>query len=178
VKKRQKIPFYRRRKFLFILGILFVMGIFSLTIGRDLYLGRPANIMSFAIIHFAGYLFFLLMPVEAAYIYFMVQHGNTFLLTFLALSTAIAALIIDYYCGLLVSRQVIERFIRKSRYEKSKGYILKYGNLTIFLFNLLPLSSPLLILAAGMLKYPLKPVIFYSLLGLFFKYFILMLFFV
>jgi membrane protein DedA with SNARE-associated domain len=178
VKNRQRIPFYRRRKFFFIAGILLVMGIFSLTIGRDLYLGRPSNILSFAVIHFAGYLFFLLMPVEAAYIYFMAQHGNTFILTFLALSTAMAALIVDYYCGLLVSRQFIEKFIKKERYEKSKSYILKYGNVTIFIFNLLPLSSPLLILAAGMIKYPLKPVIIYSLLGLFFKYFIMMLFFV
>jgi membrane protein DedA with SNARE-associated domain len=170
--------FIKKRGFYFVLVFFVVVAIFSLTIGRDLYLGRPSNISSFAIIHFAGYLFFLIMPVEAAYIYFMAQHGNPLLLFVTAVITAIAALIADYYCGFLLSKRVIARFVTPQRYERSKSYILKYGNLTIFIFNLLPLSSPLLILAAGMLKYPFGQVLFYSILGLIFKYLIISFFFI
>jgi len=44
--------------------------IFSLTVGRELYYGeRNESLISFVIINFSGYLFFLLMPVEMAFIY-------------------------------------------------------------------------------------------------------------
>jgi membrane protein YqaA with SNARE-associated domain len=174
----QKVSIFRRRGFYLVLGFFLVIGIFSLTIGRDLYLGRPSNISSFTIIHFAGYLFFLLMPVEAAFIYFLVQHGNPVLLLMIAMLTAQAALIVDYYAGYLISSRIIQKMVKPKRYEKSKSYILKYGNVIIFIFNLLPLSSPLLVLAAGMLKYPFGSVLLYSFLGLLFKYLIMLFFFI
>jgi len=49
-----------------ITGLLIVAAavIASLTIGRDIYYGsRDQGLLSFAIVNFSGYLFFLFMPV-------------------------------------------------------------------------------------------------------------------
>ncbi len=165
------------KKFFIVLLIIIISTILvSLTIGKDLYLKRTPDLLSFAILHFAGYLFFLLMPVEAAFIYYMSAGYNLFIMIGLALITAVAAQLIDYYIGKAISTHVIENFVRRERYERAKLHILKYGNVTVFIFNVLPLSSPILVLAAGMLKYPLIDVLVYSIIGLAVKYAVIALF--
>ncbi len=172
MKKKKKL--LKSRTFYLVASIILLVAILSLTIGRDLYLGRPSNIYSFAILHFAGYLFFLIMPVEAAFYYFMTFYDNDAILVFVAVLTALAAQLIDYYCGYAVSKQVIKKMVDRERYERVMKLIKRYGNLVILLFNLFPLSSPLLILAAGMIKYPLLPIILYSLAGLLLKYLVML----
>jgi membrane protein YqaA with SNARE-associated domain len=173
MKKKKKL--LKSRTFYLVVTSILLVAILSLTIGRDVYLGRPSNnIYSFAILHFAGYLFFLIMPVEAAFYYFMTFYDDDAVLVAVAISTALAAQLIDYYCGYAVSKQIIKQMVNRERYERVMKLIKRYGNLVILLFNLFPLSSPLLILAAGMIKYPLLPVVFYSLAGLLLKYLIML----
>ncbi|WP_303918806.1 hypothetical protein [Draconibacterium sediminis] len=53
------------KKFYFILfASVVAICLFSFTIGRELYADKTENIFSFGLIHFAGYLFFLLMPLS------------------------------------------------------------------------------------------------------------------
>lgn len=60
----------------------------SLTIGRDIYYGtRGEGIFSFAIVSLAGYLFFLFIPVELAFIYYLTAGENFILLNAVALGT-------------------------------------------------------------------------------------------
>ena len=108
-------------------AFLIMVTVLSLTIGRDLYLGMEPNMTSFSITHFAGYLFFLVMPVEGLFIYYLTEHLDPVLLTILAVATALLALVIDYLCGYLVSKQFIQYFIRRDRYEKAQSFIKKYG---------------------------------------------------
>ena len=63
----------------------------SSTLGRMIYEGQSPGLGSFAAVHFAGYLFFLLMPVEALVpIYEAEGHaGSTLIL--LAVGTALVA---------------------------------------------------------------------------------------
>ena len=151
--------------------------IFSLTIGKDWYEGRDQSIQSFAVVHFAGYLFFLLMPVEMAFAYCVSIHTEIWSIIIIALSTAITAQIIDYIIGYSVSSKIINKYIGNKKSARAEKHIRKYGNLTIFVFNLFPLSSPIICLAAGMIKYPFKKVLFYSGLGLAIKYLVLILIF-
>ena len=144
--------------------------IFSLTLGRDLVEGRNQSLFSFALLHFSGYLFFLLMPVELAFTYCMIKGYNLILLVGIAYITAIAAQLIDYFLGYSVSRKVLETFFNPGKHIKAIRYINKYGGLTIFIFNVFPLSSPIICLASGMIKFPLKKVILFSSLGLLIKY--------
>jgi membrane protein DedA with SNARE-associated domain len=142
----------------------------SLTIGREIYGNKEHTLLSFAIINFSGYLFFILMPVELAFIYYLNTDLNIFLLNVVAMGTALFSQGIDYYIGRSFSTRIIDRLIGRQRYEKAESEIRKYGNIAIFVFNLLPLSSPVILLAAGMLKHRLREAFFYSFAGLLLKY--------
>lgn len=165
---RKKLP--RATVALVISAVLIL--VISYTVGRDIYEGRSQTLTSFSLIHFAGYLFFLLMPVEMAFMGYLTWYDN-FTLIWVALVTAVAAQFIDYLIGYTINSGIVSRFVSEKRILKAEGYIRRYGNLTIFLFNFLPLSSPIISLAAGVLKYDLKSVFIYSTCGLFLKYLVL-----
>ncbi len=144
--------------------------IFSLTFGKDLILGREQSLQSFALLHFSGYIFFLLMPVELAFSYCVSNDFNLILLIGISLGTAIAAQLIDYLLGYSLSKKMLDSFFNAKKQKRAIGYINKYGSFTIFIFNVLPLSSPIICLASGIIKYPIKKVVFFSTLGLLIKY--------
>lgn len=150
----------------------------SLTIGRDIYQQNTESFLSFAIVNFAGYLFiFLFMPVELAFIYYLRTGYDPLVLNMVAVGTAFSAQIIDYLIGYYTSARIIDRLIGKNRYEKAEAEIRRYGNLTLFFSNLLPLSSPVISLAAGMLKYRIRDALLYSLAGMVLRYLLLSLIF-
>ena len=159
-----------KRIILFLLPVVLAVIIFSLTVGKEIYGNRELTLLSFAILNFSGYLFFLLMPVEVAFIYFLHSDLNIYLLNLVAISTAIGSQLIDYLIGRSLSKRFIDRLIGRHRFDRAEAEIRRYGNITIFIFNLLPLSSPVILLAAGMLKQRLPQVLFYSLSGLLVKY--------
>ncbi len=160
------------------LFVIIAITIASLTIGRDIYYGsRDEGLLSFAIVNLSGYLFFLFMPVEIAFIYYLSSDINFWALLAVTLSTAMVSQTIDYLIGYIFSTKIIDNLIGRSRYEKAESKIRKYGNFTIFFFNLTPLSSPVISLSAGMLKHHKKDAIVFTLIGLILKYLILTLIF-
>jgi len=165
---------------LVISGVLVItaIAIASMTIGRDIYYGSNSEgLLSFAIVNFSGYLFFLIMPVELAFIYYLTGDINVWALNAVAVGTALLSQTIDYIVGFVFSTRIIDRFIGRRRYEKAEAKIRRYGNIAIFLFNVTPLSSPVISLAAGMLKHRVKDAIAYTVAGLVIKYIILTLIF-
>lgn len=154
---------------LLLLTSLAAILIVSFTFGREWYEGRTQSLFSFALINFSGYLFFLLMPVEVAFVYYLKFFGDVEMVT-TALVTACAAQVVDYLIGLSLSSAIINNIVGEKRILKAEKHILKYGNFTIFVFNLFPLSSSVISVAAGMLKYSLRNFLIYSLLGLMIKY--------
>ncbi len=166
-----------QRSLIFALLAAAAVTIASLTIGREIYGSKEYTFLSFAIINLSGYLFFILMPVELAFIYYLQTDLNMILLNLIAIGTALFSQGIDYYIGRSFSKQIIDRLIGRQRYEKAAQEIRRYGNIAIFFFNLLPLSSPVILLAAGMLKHRLKEAFLYSLAGLLLKYLLMTLIF-
>ncbi|MCK5821620.1 MAG: VTT domain-containing protein [Bacteroidales bacterium] len=158
------------RVIIILITSLIAITIIVTTIGRDLYHGSEQSVLSFAIVHFSGYLFFLLMPVEIAFVYCVNNQDSIIPIILIALGTAISAQIIDYFIGYFVSSKFLSKYIGDRKSERAKKYIEKYGSWTIFVFNLLPLSSPIICLASGMLKYRLRDVVLYSTAGLLIKY--------
>jgi membrane protein DedA with SNARE-associated domain len=143
----------------------------SMTVGRDIYSGsRDEGMMSFAIVNACGYLFFLFMPVEVAFVYYLQGEINVLALNAVAIGTALFSQAIDYLIGLSVSNKFIDRLIGRRRYEKAEANIEKYGNLTIIVFNALPLSSPVISLAAGMLRLNIRNTLICTVIGLLIKY--------
>lgn len=159
-----------KRIVVFVLLVAVAVIIASLTVGREIYGSKEHTLLSFAIVNLAGYLFFILMPVELAFIYYLNTGLSIFLLNVTAIGTAIFSQSVDYYIGRSFSKQIIDQFIGRQRYEKAETEIRRYGNIAIFVFNLLPLSSPVILLAAGMLKHRLSEAFFYSFAGLLLKY--------
>lgn len=150
----------------------------SLTIARDIYHGSEGQgMLSFAIVNFSGYLFFLIMPVELAFVYYVSANANLLTLNGIAIGTALLSQTIDYLIGYTFSSKIINRLIGKERYKKAESRIRRYGNVIILLFNALPLSSPVISLSAGMIKYRVKDAVIYTLLGLLLKYLVLTLIF-
>lgn len=150
----------------------------SFTVGKDIYYGsRDEGLLSFAIVNFSGYLFFLFMPVELAFIYYLAGDINIWALNAVALGTALFSQTIDYLIGYSLSTRIIDRLIGRRRYEKAGDKIRKYGNVVIFLFNVTPLSSPVISLAAGILKHRVKDAVIFTFAGILLKYIILTLIF-
>lgn len=160
-------------KFIFILiTSVTAICLVSFTIGRELYADKSESILSFALIHFSGYLFFLLMPVEVAFIYYLPFYTEVELIA-AALGTAIIAQCVDYFIGKLIRPTRIFELMGRKRIAKTERYIRKYGLLTIFVFNLFPLSSPVIALVAGMIRFNFRQFILVSSFGLFIKYVVL-----
>jgi len=174
--KRIHIDIKRIIVVVFLIALMTVIA--SLTIGRDIYESNEKSMYSFAIVNFFGYLFFfLLMPVELAFIYYLRTGYDPWILSLVAVGTAFASQVIDYLIGYFFSAGIIDRMIGRKQYEKAENEIRKYGNLTLFFSNVLPLSSPIISLAAGMLKYRVKDVLFYSFVGMVCRYLLLTLLF-
>jgi len=143
----------------------------SLTVGRDIYYGsRDEGLLSFAIVNACGYLFFLFMPVEIAFVYYLNGDISVLALNAVAIGTALFSQTIDYAIGVLVSDKFIDNLIGRRRYEKAGANIEKYGDVTIFVFNALPLSSPVISLAAGMIRHNIRSTLVCTILGLLVKY--------
>ncbi len=109
------------------------------------------------------------MPVELAYIYYLSFFSNLEMFA-VAVLTAVAAQLIDYFIGYSVSSTVVNNLVGEDRIKNAEKHIQKYGNLTIFIFNILPLSSSVIAVAAGMVKYRFTGFIIYSTAGLIMKY--------
>jgi len=172
----RKIDYRRLTMIIFLIILMAVIA--SLTIGKDIYENKGQSILSFAIVNFFGYLFFfLLMPMELAFIYYLRTGYDPIILNLVAILTAIISQVIDYLIGYFFSAQIIDRLIGRKRYEKAEDEIRKYGNWALFLSNLLPLSSPIISLAAGMLKYRMKDAFFFSFAGMVCRYLLLTLLF-
>ena len=157
-----------------IIPMIFGITILTMTIGNDLFGGLTPSVSSFIIINFLAYLFFLWMPVEAIFVGYLFLGYNMLLLYAIVIPIAIISLTIDYYIGYALSGKVMS-FCRQSKdfcraYNKSTKKIRKYGGAVIFLFTVLPLSSPFLLFTAGIVRYRYKKAILYTTAGLLLKH--------
>ena len=86
------------KQLLVVVFLLILMTVIaSLTIGKDIYKHNEYGLLSFAIVNFFGYLFFfLLMPMELAFIFYLRSGYDPLLLNLIAVATSIASQTIDY----------------------------------------------------------------------------------
>jgi membrane protein YqaA with SNARE-associated domain len=165
------VPWLTKKRAVLALAMLVVaITLISVTLGRDILAGRAPGLGSFGIIHFAGYLFFLLMPVEALVPYYQSEGYVGPVLILVAVVTAVVAQVIDYAIGFAVSEEVIRDVVGARRYQRVRHAIHRHGRWALIVFNLFPLSSPNLLLVSGMIRFPLRDAVLYSLIGLVAKY--------
>jgi len=164
------MKFIQRSAIYALIGFILVILVLSATFGRTLLEGKEPDIASFITVHFAGYLFFLVMPVEAMLPYYITEGHSVLMLWVLAVVTAMLAQLIDFGIGYAAPEHLSKDIIGKKKYKRYRKLIDNYGNLTILFFNLFPISSPIIILIAGMLRLRLREVMFFSFIGLMIKY--------
>jgi membrane protein DedA with SNARE-associated domain len=160
----------RRRLIAGLVLLVLAATVASLTVGRDLFAGRTPDLASFALVNFAGYLFFIVLPVEALVPWYLAAGHSGESVAALAVGTAVAAQLADYGIGRLVSGDVVDHLIRRERIERARAKIDRYGGWTIFVFNLLPLSSPSMAAAAGVVRFGVVRTQAWSVAGLTLKY--------
>jgi membrane protein YqaA with SNARE-associated domain len=160
----------RSRALLALALLVVAVAIMSLTIGKAIVYDRQPGLTSFGVIHFLGYLFFLLMPVEALVPYYLAEGQPGTILIIIAVLTALAAQVIDYAIGYAVSGEVIDSLVGPRRYRRAQRAIERFGPAAVVFFNLLPLSSPNLLLVAGMARFSFRKAIMFSAIGLVSKY--------
>ncbi|MBT4446592.1 hypothetical protein HOA92_02580 [archaeon] len=157
------------------LGILLLLiGFLSVTLGRELLTVGQGSISSYILVHFAGYLFFFLLPVEALVPYYHSLGFLPELLFVLAIVTAVAAQLIDYLIGRLAPNRITKHLVGEKRYLKIESFVEKHGAWLIFIFNLFPLSSSVVAVVAGVLEYRWWKWLIYSGLGLIVKYLVIL----
>lgn len=155
--------------------IIVLIVILSMTLGRELLIAGQGSLNSFIVVHFSGYLFFFLLPVEGLIPYYYLLGYSPFLLYGLAIVTAISAQLIDYGIGRLAPSHLTASLIGEQRYHRIQSFVEKYGAWIVFCFNLFPLSSSVVAAIAGVLEYKLWKTVFYSTLGLLVKYAVILL---
>lgn len=153
-----------------VMGVLLFIIVLSFTVGKSIILGKAPGLESFALIHFLGYLFFIVMPVEILVPYYRAVGYSGWLIWLFAMGTALLAQLIDYGMGYFLPARLNERLLGGKVYEKFRGLVLKYGNYVVLFFNLFPLSSPIINFIAGMERYDFKQLFKYNFLGLGVKY--------
>jgi len=166
----------------YFLAILIGIALLSLLIqlGLDFsnFYSLAKSPITFSILNFAGHLFFVFLPgEEIMFLYFLSTGINMGFVLFLAVATAICAQAIDYLIGKTASTQIIDRLVKPQKLKIAENYVNKHGALVIFFFNLTPLSSPILLLAAGILRYNFKKAMIWSIIGLTVKYAMIILFY-
>ncbi len=151
-------------------GLAAGISILSYGLRQMLIAGDETTIWMFGLFHFAGYLFFIVSPVEILYARMVEFNHGLVLLWTVAVGTALLGQAIDYMIGYAFSDAVIKNLIGEKKYKRYYNRIDRYGGMTIFFFCLFPLSSPIVLLVAGMIRYPAGWAALFSAVGLSIKY--------
>jgi membrane protein YqaA with SNARE-associated domain len=160
----------RRRLLLGLAFVLLAATVVSLTIGQDLFNNRRPDLVSFGLVNFAGYLFFIVLPVELLVPWYLAEGHRALDVVPLAVVTALVAQAVDYGIGRLFSTTLVEALMGERRLRASHARIERWGGLAIFAFNVTPLSSPVLLAAAGVVRYHPVKAFLWSATGLSVKY--------
>lgn len=122
-----------------------------------------------------GSLFFLVLPSEAIFIYYL--SSTDYLFLFIILFTILGSLVgltFNYFFGLVLGEKVI-RFLFKKNFWKYKEKIEKYGGVVLFFGNIFPGPIEVLAIFYGSFKFNYKRFIFLVFMGRLIKYTILFL---
>jgi len=180
-----------RKKFLLVSFIVFIVCIglivaFASTIGNFIFqsasfdslkevIMREVNGLTLAglfYIGFIGSLFFVPFLQELSFFYSIVK-GNSIIFSFIMVNAGyLLAQAVNYFVGNKLSKPFMA-LISKRKLFKARRFINKHGAKGVFLSNFLPLPAPLLTFALGITRYNVYRLFFYTLLGIFLKYLII-----
>lgn len=125
------------------------------------------------LLSFLGSLFFLALPSEALFIYYISSTYKSLLLVFLIIVAGnMLGLIFNYMFGRLLGERVTGLIFRK-KLDKYQDRIDRYGGFLLFFGNILPGPIEVIVLFFGAFKYNFKKYLILCLAGRAIKYIIL-----
>lgn len=133
-----------------------------------------ANPSPFGIFYagFIGSLFFIPLPQEVFLVSALIAGTSAYVAFSAIFIGTIAGNVFNYYAGIKLSPFFIHLTSKRQLY-KLRRTVNRFGIYAIFLFNILPLPSPLLTFGLGITKYNSKKLFSVLTLGVVFKYIII-----
>lgn len=116
-------------------------------------------------VSFFGALFFLPLPVEGVFIFYLtVTDFSPVLIMLMALAGNLLGLVVDYFTGRLLGPHILQWFM-KERYEHFARRLNRAGGFLIIIGNIIPFPIEPLTLVLGATRYGFTKLILYSALG-------------
>ena len=134
-----------------------------------------ANNTIFGVFYVAifGSLFFLALPSEALFIYFLDSTAYpAFVILLLMVLGNVCGLIVNYFFGRLLGERVVSK-IFSSNFEKYQEKINSKGGIILLIGNIFPGPIEVLAVFFGSFKFPLGTYIYLVFMGRLIKYIIL-----
>lgn len=123
-----------------------------------------------------GSIFFLALPSEAIFIYFLDSTNYNFLFIILIMVIGnIIGLLFNYGFGRIMGERVLRFIFKEKKFFSYQEKIDKYGGLIIFFGNIFPGPVEIFSVFYGGFKYNLKQYLFLSFMGRLIKYVLLFL---
>ena len=123
------------------------------------------TLLGLAYAGFFGSLFFILIPLEAVFFYYLaLPHHVVFVITIMLVSSVLG-LAADYLMGRLVGEGILMRYAEE-RFTKTKQSMEKWGGAIVILSNIIPfLPVQIISVVVGATRFGLKKFLFYTVIG-------------
>jgi len=123
------------------------------------------TLLGLAYAGFFGSLFFILIPLEAVFFYYLaLPHHFVFVIAIMLVSSVLG-LAMDYLMGRLVGEGILMRYAEE-RFTKTKHSMEKWGGAIVILSNIIPfLPVQIISVVVGATRFGLKKFMIYTLIG-------------
>ncbi len=123
------------------------------------------TLLGLAYAGFFGSLFFILIPLEAIFFYYLALPHHAILVVVIMLVSSLFGLAVDYLIGRLVGEGLLMRFA-EAKFLKYKRAMEKFGPGIILVSNIIPfLPVQIISLIIGATRFGLKRFFIYTLIG-------------
>jgi membrane protein YqaA with SNARE-associated domain len=160
-----------------IVGILkmnpYVWGFFTHIIGEI----SERTILGLLYASFFGSLFFIFIPLEMIFLYYLTLGYSPPLLIALTMLGYLAGLSLDYLFGFAVGARLVKFFVG-GKFEKFHDMVTKWGGIVVLLGNFILFPIQPVSVVIGSARYSYKKFFIFSAVGLFMKLFALIMLFV
>lgn len=126
---------------------------------------------------FFGSLFFIFLPMEVIFVYYLTLGYSIPLLIALTMLGYLIGLSIDYLFGFAVGTRIVKFFVRE-KFDRFHDMVTKWGGAVVFVGNLIIFPIQPVSVVVGSARYSYKKFFMFSALGFFAKLFILVSLFV
>lgn len=121
---------------------------------------------------FFGSLFFIFLPLEVLFLYYLSLGYSVPVMIALALIGNAIGLCLDYLFGFTVGASIVKFFFRKN-FEKFHSMITKWGAFIVLIGNIIPFPIQVVSVIVGSARYSFKKFFFFTVIGIFAKLFAL-----